>query len=126
MSTVEDFYKTAFELDRMAPVTGEETDQEQTIASGMCFLQPVQDKKQLLNESDWGKECWLFCKKDLSVVASFRVTIGRTTNPVENDVITIDGVRYGVNGVSEFSDPFEDTDAHLKIVVTRRTSSNFE
>jgi hypothetical protein len=126
MSTIDEFMKTQFDLSRMIAVEGAETDAEQVIASGLGFLQPVQDKSQLLNEADWGKEHWLFIKKNLSVLAAFRSVIGNTTNPVENDTVTIDSVKYGVNGVSEYSDPFEGTDAHLKIVVTRRTSSNYQ
>ena len=125
MSTFDEFCTIEFNLARMISVEDEETDQEQDIASGSCFLQPVQDKKQLLNEADWGKEYWMFCRKDLSVLAQYRSVIGKTTNPVENDILTINGVRYGVNGVSQYTDPFEGVDEHLKIVITRMTSSNF-
>ena len=125
MSEIEEFYTTSFDLSRIASVVNTETDAMQVIASGIGCLQAVQDKTQLLNEADWGKEFWFFCKKDLSVVTALRATIGRTTNPVENDIMTINGANYGVVGVSEFADPFEATDAHLKIVITRRTSTNY-
>jgi len=126
MSTIDDFYNKTFTVRRIVPVSGQHFDTYQIIGMGLGNLQAVQDTSQLLNAENWGKEFWLFCEKELTVYSAYKSRFGNTTQIVPNDILIIDGYEYGVQGVSEFEDPFEDTDQHLKIVLERKTSQIFD
>jgi len=106
MSIIESFYNNTFDIKRTSSVSGQRYTAMSIVSSGLrCALHPVQDKAQLFNESNFGKEFWLFCENGTDIKA--------------NDLVTISSIDYGVVGTSEYNDYFGD-DSHIKVVIVKK------
>jgi hypothetical protein len=119
---MDDFYTKTYYLKRKIRVADTQIDELVTIAEGLCHIQMQDDRSQLQNQNDWGKEYMFYAKANVSIYNSLIDSLGYKTNPSPNDVITINDVDYGVTGVSYIEDPFEDKDQHLHMIITRKTS----
>jgi hypothetical protein len=109
MSTITSFYTTTFSSKRMVKSGSNRLDTSSTIqTSQACSLQPVQSRSQLFNVDNFGKEFVMRCDSSLDVKPG--------------DIVTIDSVQYGVQGVSLYTDMFEGNDSHLQVSLVAKST----
>lgn len=99
-----DFFNKTFRVYRVSE--GDNYDTEASIGSGLCHIQMIQDRTQLSNQSDWGKEYIMYCSVDANIQAG--------------DSLIIDSWKYGVIGVGEVEDVFEASDMHKTLIISRK------
>jgi hypothetical protein len=91
----------------MATASGSRVSTLTAVSSGNSgVFRPVSKTTELFNKANWGKEYALYCPTSIDIKP--------------NDIITIDSVKYGVEGVSFYEDLSGSEENHQKIVITKR------